>query len=84
MSANDHAFHPSTNAKPDARRIGSRILSGKAIIVNISTGRDTTQPALIDKPDLNLASNTLYQQDPTLGKALEMTWRHEGNTNEPG
>ncbi|MGS0743512.1 DUF1501 domain-containing protein [Glaciimonas sp. GG7] len=47
-----------------------RILSGKATVANMSTGRDAIKPTLIDKPDVNLAFNALYEQDATLGKAF--------------
>ena len=47
-----------------------RILTGRAVVANMPTGRDATRPTQIDKPDVNLAFNALYQQDPTLGKAF--------------
>lgn len=47
-----------------------RILTGSAVVANMPTGRDATRPTQIDKPDVSHAFNTLYQQDPVLGKVF--------------
>ncbi|SFB29435.1 Uncharacterized conserved protein, DUF1501 family [Collimonas sp. OK607] len=45
-----------------------RILTGKAVVANMPTGRDATRPTLIDRPEVNQAYAALYAQDAVLGK----------------
>lgn len=64
---------PPTEAPLQALTLGEsvpRILTGRAVVANMPTGRDATRPTQIDKQDVSRAFNTLYQQDPTLGKAF--------------
>lgn len=64
---------PASESPMQALTLGEsvpRILTGKAVVANMSTGRNATRPTQIDRPDINVAFNALYQQDPTLGKAF--------------
>ena len=67
------ATMPPTEAPLQALTLGEsipRILTGRAVVANMPTGRDATRPTLIDRPDVSHAFNALYQQDPALGKAF--------------
>ncbi|MFJ2987367.1 DUF1501 domain-containing protein [Collimonas sp. NPDC087041] len=46
-----------------------RILTGRAVVANMPTGRDATRPTLIDKPEISQAYAALYAQDAALGKS---------------
>ncbi|QRX83377.1 DUF1501 domain-containing protein [Glaciimonas sp. PAMC28666] len=67
------ATMPAHEAPMQALTLGEsipRILTGRSVVANMPTGRDATRLTQIDKPDVNLAFNALYQQDPSLGKAF--------------
>ncbi|MQR01961.1 DUF1501 domain-containing protein [Glaciimonas soli] len=48
-----------------------RILTGKAVVANMPTGRDATRLTQIDKPQFQQAFGALYQQDAVLGKSFQ-------------
>ena len=65
-------FLPATESSVQALAMGEtipRILSGRQVVANMSTGRDATRPTLIDQPKVNQAFGTLYADSDALGKA---------------
>jgi uncharacterized protein (DUF1501 family) len=65
-------YLPATESPVQALALGEtipRILSGRQVVANLSTGRDATRPTLIDQPRVSQAFGALYGADDTLGKA---------------
>ncbi|AMO99357.1 hypothetical protein CAter282_1472 [Collimonas arenae] len=63
---------PPSQSPMEALTLGEavpRILTGKAVVANMPTGRDATRPTLIDKPEISQAYAALYAQDAALGKS---------------
>ncbi|MEO6918892.1 MAG: DUF1501 domain-containing protein [Collimonas sp.] len=63
---------PPSQSPMEALTLGEsvpRILTGRAVVANIPTGRDATRPTLIDKPEVSQAYAALYAQDAALGKS---------------
>ncbi|AMO96288.1 hypothetical protein CFter6_3662 [Collimonas fungivorans] len=63
---------PSSSSPMQALTLGEsvpRILTGRAVVANMPTGRDATRPTLIDRPEVSQAYAALYAEDAALGKS---------------